>query len=206
MQIIPKDIILYIISLILLPGYSTVAGSPDRYVFSVSDASTAYYEARIKLMFVTNSTITGINDNVSGELEWIPAEPKPYVDARIVIDANGFESGNGTRDRDVRNYLKAAEYPEIIFALKNILGLQADIPKSASGSYAAVGELTVAGTTSEITVPVTIRFSTDTLYVDGSTAATYTQFGVDPPRVAGIVGRAPDELRLGMNLIFIRNE
>ncbi len=197
--------ILFLLFLII-PYASLAASEQDTVRFTIAPESEVYYTAVVRIAFVATSTVRGINNDVEGTIEWIDTGSRPVVHAYLTIDASKFDSGNRTRDRDVRNILNADEYPEITFELQAILGLDDKKVTDIEDGYIATGLLTAHGVTKEITVPVRMKYEDGTLTVEGSTSSTYTGFGIDPPRVAGFVSRAPDELRLHVRLIATREK
>jgi len=198
----------FIIVIFFTLTFNSTLLSVDRETvqFLVSEGSEVYYTADIRIALVSTSTVKGVNSSVNGIIKWIETEARPIVKADITIDAAQFDSGNSSRDSDVRDILNVDEYPEIRFELKSLLGIEAKSLEEISGQYVATGSLSVHGTTKEISVPVSLHYIGGMLTVKGSTAAKYTDFGIDPPRVAGFVGRAPDELRLHVNIKAQRNE
>jgi polyisoprenoid-binding protein YceI len=195
----------FIICITVFLAVTAHAGRPDTVSFTAAPGSEVFYTADIRLAFVATSTVEGRNESVSGTILWIETDSRPVVHAELTIDASKFDSGNATRDRDVRNILNVVEYPEITFELASLLGLDAVPLTELSGEYVATGLLTVHGTAKEINVPVRLHYSDGVLTIEGATASKYSDFGIDPPRVAGFVGRAPDELRLHVSLIATRD-
>jgi polyisoprenoid-binding protein YceI len=195
----------FIICITVFLAVTAHAGRPDTLLFTVAPGSEVFYTADIRLALVATSTVEGRNESVSGTILWIESNSRPVVHAELTIDALKFDSGNATRDRDVRNILNVGEYPEITFELESLLGLDAVPLTELSGVYIATGLLTVHGTAKEINVPVRLHYSDGVLTIEGATASKYSDFGIDPPRVAGFVGRAPDELRLHVSLIAMRD-
>ncbi len=191
---------------LLIPYTAAFTAGQDTIRFTIEPGSEVYYTADVRIALVTTSTVKGDNTHINGTITWIDAGPRPVVNASLVINAAKFDSGNSTRDRDVRGILNVGKYPDIRFELKSLLGLEDKPLQHSSGEYVATGNLTVHGVTKEVRVPVRLHYTDDILNVEGSTAARYTDFGIDPPRVAGFIGRAPDQLRLHVKLIAKRKE
>lgn len=197
--------VLFLFSVILFnSGQLAHTAEQDTVIFTVSPESEVYYTADVRIALVATSTVRGVNNEVSGTIEWIETDSRPFVNAHLTIDASKFDSGNSTRDNDVRDILNVEEYPEITFELSTILGLGDEELSNLDGEYVAAGHLTAHGVTNEMSVPVTIKYANGSLTVEGSVATSYTAFGIDPPRVAGFVSRAPDELRLHVSLIAVK--
>ncbi len=185
-----------------VPAGNAVCGEP--YTFSIDTASYVYYKAPIRLLFVSNPTITGTNRELSGTVRWPESGAGSAFEVVLKIDARGFETGNRTRDNDVRKILDAENHPSIEFILEDVIGLTEFRSGEAEASFIAAGKLTVKGIAVDVTVPVTMAMLDGALIIDGSFGAAYSDFGIDPPRVAGFVGRAPDEIRLGIHLVARR--
>ncbi len=195
-----------VIFLILTLNFTLLSADRDTVIFTISEDSEVYYTADVRIALVSTSTVKGINTNVNGIIKWVETESRPIIKADITINASQFDSGNTSRDSDVRDILNVEEYPEITFELISLLGIEAKPLEEISGDFVATGSLSVHGTTKEISVPVSLHYTGGMLTVKGSTVAKYTDFGIDPPRVAGFVGRAPDELRLHVNITAQRAE
>lgn len=178
----------------------------DSVTFTITADSEVYYTADVRIALVTTSTVKGVNNNINGTIEWISSDLRTEVYADITIDAAEFDSGNSRRDRDVREILNVEEFPYITFELQSILGMANKSLTEISGEYVATGLLTVKGRTKELTIPIQMDYTGGVLTAEGSTAAKYTDFSIDPPRVAGFVSRSPDELRLHVKLIAKRKE
>ncbi len=185
-----------VILFLFIPVTEASAGAQDTLRFTIEPGSEVYYTADIRLAFVATTTVKGVNSDVQGAITWIELGDRSNVRANSTINAKAFESGNSTRDRDVREILNVEEYPVITFELTSIIGMGHTSLEDIAGEYLAVGNLTVHGVTKEIRVPVKIAYEEYKLYIEGSTASAYSDFNINPPRVAGFVGRAPDELRL----------
>jgi polyisoprenoid-binding protein YceI len=191
-----KTLKLLKILIIAIPYALGTAGVQDTIWFTIEPESEVFYTADIRIAFVATTTIKGTNSNIDGGITWIDSGDRSIVQTHLTVQAQKFESGNNSRDRDVREILNVDKYPVITYELTAILGMGYTSPEDIEGEYLAVGNLTVRGVMKEVRVPVNIKYANDKLYIEGSTASAYTDFNIDPPRVAGFVGRAPDELRL----------
>jgi polyisoprenoid-binding protein YceI len=181
--------------------HAAEGAGPGDIVFSIHPDSYVSYKAPVRIALVAGSTVEGVNHEITGEIVWRSSESRNEISATLVIDAGAFDSGNSRRDRDVRNILNAEKYPDIVFTLTALLGVENGPPETIGGEYVAIGKLTVNDTDKEVSVPVKIRHESESLRIEGSVAVRYTDFNIDPPRVGAFISRAPDELRLHVHII-----
>jgi len=191
----------HLLFLLLIMPVGTAAAAQDTLRFSPDGDSEVFFTTDVRIALVATSTVKGVNSNIGGTIEWIQSDPRPVIEARIEIDAAKFDSGNNARDREVRKLLDVDNFPYITFELESVLGIENKPVTELNGQYISTGYLTVRGIKKEISVPVYMNFTDGILFIEGSTAAKYTDFGIDPPRVAGFIGRVPDALRLHISIV-----
>jgi hypothetical protein len=126
------------------------------------------------------------------------------LDIRIEIDVDGFECGRSRMNRDLRDALKANEFPEISFVYTEAV--------PADTAYQPVQKqeilLDVTGTLTVAGVSRHIRFQTLAKYLDenrvqveGKKKIRMTDYNITPP--TGLLGlvQANEELTVHFNLI-----
>jgi polyisoprenoid-binding protein YceI len=94
------------------------------------------------------STVRGAFTKVSGTVQYDSAEPtKSAINA--TIDASSIDTRVQMRDNDLRgpNYFDVQKYPTITFKSKRV-------EKAAEGKLKVIGDLTIHGTTKEVTLDV----------------------------------------------------
>lgn len=94
------------------------------------------------------STVRGAFTKVSGSVDYDPSNPaKSTVEA--TIEAASVDTRVEMRDNDLRspNYFDTAKYPTITFKSKSVEG-------AGEGKLKIVGDLTIHGTTKEVTLDV----------------------------------------------------
>ena len=94
------------------------------------------------------STVRGAFTKVSGTAEYDPANPaKTSIEA--TIETASIDTRVEMRDNDLRsaNYFDVAKYPTITFKSKSVQA-------AGEGKLKVVGDLTIHGTTSEVTLDV----------------------------------------------------
>ncbi|HKV56050.1 MAG TPA: YceI family protein [Candidatus Binataceae bacterium] len=121
---------------------------------------------------------------ISGDVDGDPNNPGQTGHVKLVIDATSYDSGNDHRDRAVlSSALETAQYQTISFESIRLEKVQIDAP-GKMGSATVVGNLTLHGTTREMSVPVNASISPEgTLIADGQMTFRYTDFGVRAPRL-----------------------
>lgn len=94
------------------------------------------------------STVRGAFSKVSGSVHYDPSDPtKSSIDA--TIDANTIDTRVQARDNDLRsaNYFDVQKYPTLTFKSKRV-------EKAGDGKLKVIGDLTIHGTTKEVTLDV----------------------------------------------------
>jgi hypothetical protein len=94
----------------------------------------------------------------------------------ISIPVASLQSSKGDIDKNMHKALKAEAHPDITFALTRLE------PAGTPNSYRAIGMLTIAGTSKEVPLAVTIERAESALSVSGAVPLVMTEFGVTPPK------------------------
>ncbi|MFO7658977.1 MAG: YceI family protein [Bacteroidales bacterium] len=93
--------------------------------------------------------------------------------------SSSVKSHSSIMDKKARAALDAGKYPEIKFRLVNPLKIPAE---SESFTGSATGELSIAGKTKIITLPVNGKIGSENSFViTGSKVIDMTAFGIEPP-------------------------
>ena len=123
-------------------------------------------------------------------------QPAPgKVNARCVVSipARQLKSDSTRMDTVMYEHIKQKDHPRIEYRLTEMTLKEA--PKSADAPvvFDSSGELTVAGVTNKIQMPVSMtRVGKDKLKFTGSTAVKMTSFGIQPPTLVGILSTVDD--------------
>ena len=125
---------------------------------------------------------------VSGEVDGDPANVAATGHVNLVIDPTTYNSGSDHRDRKIlSSSLETARYPTITFNSTRIEKVDVVAP-GAMGTATVIGDLTLHGTTRQISVPVNLTMSPDGVFsADGSVTFDYTDYGVKVPRLLFVV-------------------
>jgi polyisoprenoid-binding protein YceI len=146
------------------------------------------------------STVRGAFTKVSGTAEYDPANPaKLSIDA--TIEAASVDTRVEMRDNDLRspNWFDVAKYPNITFKSKSVQA-------AGEGKLKVVGDLTIHGTTKEVTLdvdspsaPMTDQRGNTHVGSSASTKIKRTDFGV-----GGSISPAGDEITITIDVELLR--
>ena len=125
------------------PAAQPAPPAPDGWSIDPNHSSAGF---AVKHMMV--STVRGKLGKVSGNITW-DGKNVASIQADVTIDVTGIDTGVEARDNDLRsdNFFNAAAYPNILFKSKKIV-------PGADGQFKIVGDLTMKGTTREVTLDV----------------------------------------------------
>ncbi|PWN05075.1 YceI family protein [Rhodohalobacter mucosus] len=151
-------------------------------------------EHRGEAIIFQTTTITGDTVTVDEDATKIMLE----------IDVEGIECGRNRMNRDLRNALKADDYPNITFVFNEIVSISEN-GHSNSVELEVNGLLTIAGVTREVNVHLTgYTLDDNRVRAEGSKEILMTDFGVEPPTAMLGLVKADNELTVHFDLIAAR--
>jgi len=113
------------------------------------EIDTAHSEIKFKVKHLVVSTVTGQFNVFNGTVE---SDKPDFSDAKISFEAdvNSVDTKNEQRDGHLKSpdFFDAANYPKLTFVSKSV-------KKKSDDEYQVVGDMTIRGTTKEITLNVT---------------------------------------------------
>ncbi len=133
-----------------------------------------------------------------------PHLPQPVIRARFAIAA--LECGSARMERDLRDATRAADHPEVIYALTHVDQTWRG-PEEENGTavYGAetVGSLTLAGRTRPTQHDAYVRIHDDgnTFEVEGVLALNMKDFGIEPPVALLGLLRAREDIQVWYRLV-----
>lgn len=118
-------------------------GGADTWTIDSNHSSATF---AVKHMLV--STVRGKLGKVTGNIGW-DGKNVASIQADVTIDVTGLDTGVENRDNDLRsdNFFNAAAYPNVLFKSKKVM-------PGSDGQFKLVGDLTIRGTTKEVTLDV----------------------------------------------------
>ncbi len=103
---------------------------------------------------------------------------------RLSVPVGTFDSGNGMRDRKMREVTNASEYPDATFTADRV-ALLVWRPDGSGGTWRLSGTLTFAGTSQPLTSDAAVTWDGETLAATGTFVVNLDDFKVDRPRLLG---------------------
>lgn len=114
------------------------------------------------------------------------------------IPVTSIKSGKSGMDKNTYEALKNDKHPEIKFQLKQI-------KTNGSGQVNALGDLTIAGVTKSIEMPV--RYSVEAsskVEFKGSISFKMSEFKIDPPTALMGTVKTGDQVTLNFETVFVK--
>ncbi|MFP4440398.1 MAG: YceI family protein [Chloroflexaceae bacterium] len=173
------------------------ASTAQRYLI-VPTESEVRYEVEETFLREGNrlATAIGVTQEIEGAITVDPENPQNSTVGVITIDISAFTSDEDRRDQAIRDrWLESATYPIATFEPTEITGLPETYTEGEELSFQVTGDMTVRETTNPVTFDVTAQVMDGELVGTATTDIKMTDFGFDPPDIAGIL-RAEDDVRL----------
>lgn len=102
--------------------------------------------------------------------------------AEIGIPVQSIKSGNKRMDEVMLEHMKQPQHPRIAFKLQELAPKSGERKAGTPLEYVSKGELTIAGVTKTIEMPVSIEKTDDKqLKVSGEAPIRMTDYGIKPP-------------------------
>lgn len=145
-----------------------------RYAVTPATSSLAF-EARSTL-----HSVHGTAADLSGfiEVTWsadgtfvTDSAPKMHVEFPV----ESLRTGNGLQDREMWKVVDSKRFPRVAGDLRDLP------PASTSGTYAATGDITLAGRSRQYQGELTFTHEGDGLTIDGEVSVDIRDFGLKPP-------------------------
>ena len=125
------------------PGPARPARGPNTWIVDPGHSAAAF---SVKHMMI--ATVRGALGPVTGTVEYDGTNASS-VAADVTIDVRAIDTGNSSRDTDLRapDFFDVAKYPAMTFKSKRA-------EAAGAGRFRLVGDLTIRGVTKEVTLDV----------------------------------------------------
>ncbi len=169
---------------------ATPAASGTRYTIDPSKSKATY---RVNETFINQNnrfnTAEGSTNAISGDLMIDKQNPSRSTIGTITIDISKLDSGTSQRDNAIRNrWLESTKYPNATFVTKRLEGLPTTpYTEGQELTFKIIGDLTIRTVTKEVTFDAKGKIVGNIFTGTATTKFNMTDFGFDPPDVAGIV-------------------
>lgn len=181
-------------------GTATTGGT--RYAIAATNSKATY---KVNETFINQgnrfNTAQGTTGEVTGDITINKQNPSLSTVGTIKVDISKLASDSGQRDNQIRNrWLESTKYPMATFVPKRLEGLPTTpYTDGQELTFKIVGDLTIRTGTKEVTFDATGKIVGDTFTGTSATKFNMTDFGVDPPDIAGIV-KAENGVELAMTI------
>tara|TARA_B100000945_G_C20423750_1_gene619311 strand:- start:2367 stop:3233 length:867 start_codon:yes stop_codon:yes gene_type:complete len=162
---------------------------PTIYIFDQSESSVRYGvgETFINQNNRYNYAI-GTTNIISGEINVNFNQPNLTNISDINIDIKSFQSDKLRRDNAIRDrWLESSKFPIATFSPQELLKLPDEYEFGEEISFQINGNLLVRDIIQPVSFEVTLTIIDDKIIGNAQTTIKMTDFGFDPPDIAGIL-------------------
>jgi polyisoprenoid-binding protein YceI len=159
--------------------------------FDFETASGSFAGFRVDEELTVGAVVAvGRSGGVTGALT---IEGGSLTAANIVVDMTTIISNDQRRESAIRRTIDASSFPTASFTLTQPVELPAGLADGETVTVAAVGDLTIAATTNEVTFTITAVLRADGFgIVTGSAGMVWQDFGITPPSAPVVVSIADE--------------
>lgn len=170
--------------------------------FSYEDATSSFVGFRIaeELSSIGTTEAVGRTPTIDGTLI---IEGTTLTAAEVVADMTDITTETSRRDDRVQGALSTSEFPTATFTLTDPIEI-GDIQDGDQFSATAVGDLTIAGVTNQIEMPLEGEVVGDIVVVVGSVDIEFADWNIEVP-TAPVVLSVDDHGPLELQLFFVRS-
>jgi polyisoprenoid-binding protein YceI len=172
-------------------GSATAASTTGtRYAIGGANSKATY---KVNETFINQgnrfNTAEGTTTAITGTIAIDKQNPSRSQIGTITVDISKLASDSSQRDNQIRNrWLESSKYPNATFTPKRLEGLPTTAYTDGQElTFKIVGDLTIRTVTKEVTFDTKGKIVGDTFTGTATTKFNMTDFGFDPPDIAGIV-------------------
>ena len=158
--------------------------------WKVTDGSIAGYRVREKLaQLPAKSDAVGRTSDVTGTVT-IDGSGSAFTAtaADVSVDVTTLVSNSDRRDGQIkRRGLQTDTFPTATFKLTQPATIPAEALNGSPVTVQARGDMTIHGVTKSVTIPLQTQINGDKVEIVGSLTFPMSDFGIEPPTIAGIV-------------------
>jgi len=172
----------------------------------ISDGSTASYRVQEQLAGVNfPSDAVGTTPSVTGTLVIMPDGSINSGQSKLTIDLRNLKSDQDMRDGYIqKRTLETDKFPLAEFVPKRVQGLPSPLPTMGQAGFQLTGDMTIHGTTSEVTWTGVATFNKDQVAGRATTNFTFATFGLTKPTLARLLS-VDDKIQLEVVFKFKRS-
>ena len=163
--------------------------------WTVSEGTVVGYRVRERLAFLqADSDAVGRTSAVTGSAVLTAKDATLRVtEATFEADVSQLESDEDRRDNRIRTTgLESDQFPTATFSLTAPVDVPAEALAGSPAPVTLTGDLTIHGVTKRVSIPAEARRDGDSIEVLGALTFPFSDFGMEPPNVAGFVAVEDD--------------
>lgn len=183
-----------------IAGTWVVDTSVGDFSFEDSTASFVGFRIQEQLVGVGATTAVGRTPTIDGTLT---IAGTTVTGATITADMTDIVTNNSKRNGRVQEALSTSDFPTATFTLTQPFDIGSEPADGDQFSVTAVGDLTIAGVTNQVEVPLEAQVVGDLVVVVGSVDIDFTDWNVSVPS-APVVVSAENQGPIEMQLYFTR--
>ena len=169
------------------------------------DASTVTF-ALDEVLRGEDVRVVGSTSQVATTLTLDPADPDGLALGPVLVNARTLATDSGNRDNALRGRILRTDDPanELVEFTPTAIG---DVPADTTGAFDVdvTGDLTISGTTREVTFPLAVVPEGDGYRVTGEAPVLRSAFDLQVPSVP-FVADVADEVTLAVDLLLVPQE
>lgn len=163
------------------PGRATTTATGEATVdgvWEVADGSIVGYRVK-EILFGQDNEAVGRTSEVTGSIR---ISGTTVAEATFTADLTSVRSDQERRDSQFRGrIMDVATYPTAMFRLTNPIELGSVPPEGGRAEFTATGELTLRGTSREVTFRLQAERGGGTIRVAGSIPIVFADWGIPNP-------------------------
>lgn len=179
-------------------GTWSVDTSIGEFNFEDSTGTFVGFRVEEELSGIGSTTAVGRTPTVTGS---ITLDGTTLTAATIEADMTAITTNDSRRDDSVQDVLETDVVPSATFTLTAPIDLGDTVATGAPITVEAIGDLTIHGVTTPVTLPLDAQVVGDTIVVVGSLDIALSTYGVEAP-TAPIVVSVSDQATIELQLFF----
>lgn len=170
-----------------------------RYAIVAAESSASYIAREKFVNRPLPNEAVGTTTAIKGEL--VVGADGQFHPSQVTVDLRTLQSDSSRRDNALRGrWLESDKYPLAEFSISGVAGAAPKLAEGQPVPFKLAGKLKVHGTEKAVTWEATGTRGGDTLKLEASIALKMSDFGIEPPDIAGML-KAEDALRLQVKLV-----
>jgi polyisoprenoid-binding protein YceI len=183
-----------------IAGKWVVDTSVGDFSFEDSTASFVGFRIQEQLVGVGATTAVGRTPTIDGSLT---IDGTTVTDATVTADMTDIVTNNSKRNGRVQEALSTDEFPTAAFTLTQPFDIGMEPADGDTFNVDAVGDLTIAGVTNQVEVPLQAQVVGNLVVVVGSVDIDFADWNISVPS-APVVVSAENHGPIEMQLFFAR--